>query len=223
MHRAEFMRLTGAWAEAESEAQRASDELKSFLPAAAAEAFHELGEVRLRTGDLDGADEAFAQAEALGEDPQPGRALLHLERGRAEAAAASIRSSLEEMTWNRLARSRMLPQAEIAKARGDAATAAAAAAELEEIAKEFDTAAIRAAAGHAGGVAALLGDDPEGAARRFRESRRLWREIDAPFEASIASIRLAEAHVANGDIEAAKLELASARTRRSSVSGRCPS
>ena len=168
------MRLTGAWAEAESEAQRASDELKSFLPAAAAEAFHELGEVRLRTGDLDGADEAFAQAEALGEDPQL-RALLHLERGRAEAAAASIRSSLEEMTWNRLARSRMLPQAEIAKARGDAATAAAAAAELEEIAKEFDTAAIRAAAGHAGGVAALLGDDPEEAARRFRESRRLWR------------------------------------------------
>ncbi|HZN43555.1 MAG TPA: adenylate/guanylate cyclase domain-containing protein [Actinomycetota bacterium] len=213
VHRAEFMRLTGAWAEAESEAQKASDELKNFLPAAAGEAFHELGEVRLRTGDLAGAEEAFDQAEALGEEAQPGRALLLLEQGRADAASASIRGSLEEMTWARLARARMLPaQSEIAKVRGDAATAAAAAVELGEIAEEFDTPAIRAAAAHAGGVASLLADDVETAARMFRESRRLWREIDAPFEASIASVRLAEAHAANGDTEAAKLELASART-----------
>jgi class 3 adenylate cyclase len=213
VHRAEFMRLTGAWAEAESEAQRASDELRSFMPAAAAEAFHELGEVRLRTGDLTGAADAFEQAEALGEEPQPGRALLLLEQGRADAAAASIRGSLEELTWNRLARSRMLPvQAEIAKVRGDAGTAAAAAAELGEIAKEFDTPAIRAAAAHAGGIASLLADEIDPAARMFRESRRLWREIDAPYEASIASVRLAETHIAQGDAEGAKIELASARS-----------
>ena len=213
VHRAEFMRLTGAWAEAESEAERASDELRFFMPAAAAEAFHELGEVRLRTGDLTGAADAFEQAEALGEQPQPGRALLFLEQGRADAAAASIRGSLEELTWNRLARSRMLPvQADIAKVRGDAATAAAAAAELGEIAKEFDTPAIRAAAAHTAGVAALLADEVDVAARMFRESRRLWREIDAPFEAAIGSVRLAEAHLAHGDTEDAKLELASARS-----------
>jgi class 3 adenylate cyclase len=46
----------------------------------------------------------------------------------------------------------------------------------------------------------------------FRESRRLWREIDAPFEAAVASVRLAEAHLAGGDGEAAKLELSSARS-----------
>ena len=213
VHRAEFMRLTGAWAEAAAEAERASDELRFFLPAAAGGAFHELGEVRLRTGDLTGAADAFEQAEALGEEPQPGRALLLLEQGRADAAAASIRGSLEELTWNRLARSRMLPaQAEIAKVRGDAATAAAAATELGEIAKEFDTPAIRAAAAHAAGVAALLADDLDVAERMFREARRLWREIDAPFEASIASARLAETHSARGDTEAAKLELASARS-----------
>jgi class 3 adenylate cyclase len=213
VHRAEFMRLTGAWAEAESEAEKASDELRDFLPAAAAEAFHELGEVRLRTGDLDGAEEAFDQADALGVDPQPGRALLLLERGRADAAAASIRGSLEEQTWARLGRSRLLPaQSEIAKVRGDAATAATAAAEMGEIATEFETPAIRAAAAHAAGVAALLAGDIDAAERSFRESRRRWREIDAPFEASLASIRLAEAHVARGDAEAAKLELSSARS-----------
>lgn len=213
VHRAEFMRLTGAWAEAESEALRASDELRFFHPAAAAGAFHELGEVRLRTGDLTGAAEAFEQSEVLGEEPQPGRALLLLEQGQADAAAASIRGTLEELTWNRLARSRILPaQAEIAKVRGDAATAAAAAAELGEIAKEFDTPAIRAAAAHAGGVAALLAEEIDGAARLFRDARRLWREIDAPFESAIASVRLAEAHLARGDGDAAKLELSSARS-----------
>lgn len=213
VHRAEFMRLTGAWAEAAAEAERASDELRFFLPAAAAGAFHELGEVRLRTGDLAGAADAFEQAETLGEEPQPGRALLLLEQGRPDAAAASIRGSLEELTWNRLARSRMLPaQAEIAKVRGDVATAAAAAVELGEIAKEFDTPAIRAAAAHASGVAELLGHELDVAERLFREARRLWREIDAPFEAAIASARLAETHTARGDTEAAKLELASARS-----------
>ncbi len=56
VHRAEFMRLTGAWADAASEAEKASDELQRFHPAMAGEAFHELGEIRLRMGDLEGAE-----------------------------------------------------------------------------------------------------------------------------------------------------------------------
>ena len=147
VHRAEFMRLTGAWADAASEAEKASDELQRFHPAMAGEAFHELGEIRLRMGDLEGAEDAFGQAQALGSESQPGKALLLLARGRTDAAAASIKGSLEEITWNKLARARLLPaQASIAKALGDLPTAEAAAAELEGIAEEFGTAAIRAAA-----------------------------------------------------------------------------
>ncbi|MDP9119082.1 MAG: adenylate/guanylate cyclase domain-containing protein, partial [Actinomycetota bacterium] len=67
-------------------------------------------------------------------------------------------------------------------------------------------------AAHAAGVAELLGHELDVAERLFREARRLWREIDAPFEAAIASARLAETHTARGDTEAAKLELASARS-----------
>jgi class 3 adenylate cyclase len=213
VHRAEFMRLTGAWSDAEAEVQRAVDELRDFHPAVAAAAFHELGEVRLRMGDLDGADEAFHQARSLGEEPQPGRALLLLAQGQPDAAAASIRGSLDEMSWSRLARARLLPaQADIAKVRGDAVTAAAAAAELEDIAEEFGTAAILAGAGQAAGVAALLREDPNEAAQRFRGSRRLWREIDAPYETAMVSMLLSEAHLAQGDAESAKLELAAARS-----------
>jgi class 3 adenylate cyclase len=212
VHRAEFMRLTGAWADAEAEVRRAVDELRDFHPAIAAAAFQELGEVRLRMGDLEGAEEAFDHAQALGEEPQPGRASLLLARGNADAAAASLRGSLQELTWNKLARARLLPvQAEIARARGDAGTAAAAATELAEIAAEFGTTAIRAAAAEAAGVAALLRDQPDEAARGFRESRRLWREIDAPFEAATDSMLLAEALIAQGDGEGAKLELEGAR------------
>ena len=213
VHRAEFMRLTGAWAEAEAEVRRACDELRDFHPGVAGAAFHELGEVRLRMGDFAGAEEAFEQARALGEEPQPGRASLLLARGSADAAAASIRGSLEELTWNRLSRARLLPaQAGIARARGDAETAAAAARELAEIAEEFGTAAIRAAAAQAAGVAALCWDEPAEAAPRFRESRRLWREIDAPFETAIVSMLLGEALTGQGDIEGAKLEFEAARS-----------
>ena len=213
VHRAEFMRLTGAWAEAEAEVRRACDELRDFHPGIAGAAFHELGEVRLRIGDLDGAEEAFEQARALGTEAQPGRAALLLARGSVDAAAASIRGSLEELTWNRLARARLLPiQTEIARARGDAGTATAAAAELAEIAEEFGTAAIRGAAAQVAGVAALGRDDPADAVPRFRESRRLWREVDAPYEGAIVSVLLGEAMARQGDADGARLELAGARS-----------
>ena len=212
VHRAEFMRLTGAWAEAEAEVQRATEELFEFAPAVAGAAFHELGEVRLRMGDLSAADEAFGQAQELGDDGQPGRALLLLARGSIDAAAASIRNALDEVEWDKLARARLLPaQADIAKSRGDAATADAVAAELEEIANEFGTAAIRAVAAHAAGVATLLREERGEAARRFREARKLWRELDAPYEAALETVALAEALEGSGDREAAKLELESAR------------
>ncbi len=114
-------------------------------------------------GDLEGAEEAFGQARALGTEPQPGTALLLVARERTDAAAASIKGSLEEITWRKLARARLLPaQTEIAKLLDDLPTAEAAAAELEAIAEEFGTAAIRASAAHASGIAALLRDDPIG-------------------------------------------------------------
>jgi class 3 adenylate cyclase len=212
VHRAEFIRLTGAWAEAESEVRRATEELLDFHPAVAGAAFHELGEVQLRMGELDAAAEAFSQAQELGDQGQPGRALLLMARGSVDAAAASIRGALDDLDWDKLTRARLLPaQADIAKARGDAPTAAAAAAELEQIAEEFGTAAIRAAAAHAAGITALFRQELGEAARRFRESRRLWRELDAPYEAALVTVLLGETLNTQGDAEAAKLELGSAR------------
>jgi tetratricopeptide (TPR) repeat protein len=80
--RAEIMRLRGAWVEADEELQRACKELADFNPRVAGEAFYEIGEIRLRMGDLAGAEEAFGRAIELARDPQPGIALLRLAQGR---------------------------------------------------------------------------------------------------------------------------------------------
>ena len=212
VHRAEIMRLVGSWTEAASELERACEELSTFTPQHAAAAFHELGEVRLRMGDLASAEEAFRQADEMGEDPQPGRAMLLLRRGKFEAAASSIRRSLDDAELQ-LERARLLPiQAEIAFETGDPTTALAAAEELDAIANAFKTEAIRAAAGWARGLANLAGGEPAAAVRALRKTRQRWREVDAPYEAARSSAMLAEALVADGDPEAAILELESARS-----------
>jgi class 3 adenylate cyclase len=212
VHRAEIMRLVGSWAEAETELERACDELYVFSPLHAAAAFHELGEVRLRMGDLAGAEEAFRQADEMGEDPQPGRAMLLLRRGKLDAAASSIRRSLDD-TELKLGRARLLPaQAEIAFEGDDPTTALAAAEELEAIADAFETEAIRAAAGWARGFAALGAGEPAAAVRSLRRARQRWREVDAPYEAARTSALLAEALMAEGDADGAVVELESARS-----------
>ena len=88
VQRAEILRLRGSYDAAEDEAGKARTELEAFgrLPQAGAGA-NEVGEVRLRRGDLDGAEEAFAQAHRLGNEPQPGIALLRLARGQVDAGS----------------------------------------------------------------------------------------------------------------------------------------
>jgi class 3 adenylate cyclase len=213
VHRAEVMRLVGAWTEAEREVRQACDELREFSPLHAGAAFHELGEVRLRVGDFSGAEEAFAQAHEMGEDPQPGRSLLLLAEGKVDSAVASIRRSLDDLTWERLARGRLLPaQALMARETGDVVTARSAADELASIAEEYGTAALRASAEGARGIVRLLEADAEGAVRSFRRACQLWREVDAPYETSKTSLLLAEAYLEAGDEAAASMEIRSARS-----------
>jgi len=213
VHRAQVMRLRGAWAEAEQDALRACDELERFAPAIAAEAFSELGEIRLRTGDLSGAEEAFRQAHELGTDPQPGLSLLRLAQGNTEAAASSIRRALADRPSDRLGRARLLPaQVEIALAAGDLETARSTADEMDSIAGAFGSAALQAGAACARGALALVEGDAGGALQSLRQGLRLWQEVDAPFEAARARVLLAQAYRAEGDEEAAALELEAAKS-----------
>jgi class 3 adenylate cyclase len=213
VHRAEVLRLRGAWAEAEHEVRRACEELEGYNLIAAAEGFYELGEIRSRVGDFRGAEEAYSHAHELGRDPQPGLALLRLADGQLEAARACIDRAVAEAESDRFMRARLLPaQVEIAVAAGDPDRARAAVVELEETAAVSATPSLAAAAAAARGTLTMAEGAAETAIASFRQARQLWQQIDLPFEAARTRLALATAYRAVGDNEAATLELRAARS-----------
>ncbi len=208
---AQIMRLRGAWAEAEEEAMRARDELQGFNLRATAEAFYQIGEIRLRMGDLPAAEDAFCRAHELGQEPQPGLSLVRLAEGNIDAAVTMINRALADQSWDRLARARLLPaQVDIAVAAGDLETARSAADEMEPIAEAYGTPALQANAACARGAVQLAEGDATAACESLRRGWRLWQEVDAPYEAARARVLLAEAYRAESDAEAATLELRAA-------------
>jgi class 3 adenylate cyclase len=213
VRRAEIIRLRGAFREAEDEAQQAVKELTAFgeLPIAGV-GFHEIGEIRLRIGDLDGAEEAFEHAHQRGNDAQPGLALLQLARGRIVAARSSIRAALADQPMA-LTRARLLPaRVEIALAAHDIAEARESAEELREIASTYDAPLWHASAHQALGAVLTYEDDPQEAITELRRAIRHWTEADLPFETAQARRWLALAHRAAGDEESATLELRAAHS-----------
>jgi len=206
VYHAEVMRLRGAWGEAEQEVRRACKELERFVPRRAAAAFYQLGEIRLRIGDLGAAEEAFRQAHELCWNPEPGLSLLRLAQGDVDAAVASIRRVLGGQTY-RLGRAMLLPaQVDIALAAGDLQTAREASEELASIADDYASPALLASAHCARGALKLAEGDPELAMESLRRGIQLWQEVDAPYEVARARVLLAASLEAQGDGSAATFE-----------------
>jgi hypothetical protein len=207
VHRAGILRLRGALTEAELEARRAAEELGGFLKDVAGEAFYELGEIRMRTGDHQGAEAMYAEAHARGRNPQPGLALLRLEQEKVEAARSMIERSLAEPGLTQLDRTKLLPGlVEIAIACGAVDRAASAAEELETITETYGSPALVASAALARGSVELARGNAEEALRHLGRARRIWIEIDLPFELARTRTLLARAHAALGDGDAAAME-----------------
>jgi DNA-binding SARP family transcriptional activator len=210
-HRIAIMISRGAWALAEQEARRACVGTQCFDLVHAGLAFASIGEVRLRIGDLTGAEDAFAKAEELGASPLPGRARLLLLRGCPAGAAALINAALAGANGDRLGRTRLLPdQVTIALAANDLDTARGAVAELAESAQAYGSTALLAAAEAARGALALATgeDDP---LWPLQHSVELWREAGSPYEGARARVLLATALERAGQPEPALAELANAR------------
>src|SRR5688500_19049004 len=184
VHRAEILRLRGTCDEAEREALVACEELRPYLRREMGWPLSELGRIRLRKGDIDGAEEAILAAHRLGWEPQPGLALVSLARGEFAAAAAAIRDALEHPSRipskerppdTELQRAPLLEaQVEIEIAGGDLDRARAAADELERVAARFQSKALVAGATLARGRVLLAEGDARGAERRCSEAARLW-------------------------------------------------
>lgn len=212
-HHAEIMRFRGALADAERDALEAVDELMGAAPRWAAFAYHELGEVRRRRGDFAGAADAFRHAAEHGFDPQPGLALLRLDEGDATGAQRAIRrAAADESGLSREALALVLPaQVTIEIAAGDIDGARGAIAKLEERANESGSSAFAAAAMTARGEFALAEERPSDAVRELRRASQSWQDEDAPYEGAQTRALLARAYRADGDPEAARIELESAQ------------
>ena len=207
-HRVAVLIKRGALDDGEREALLACAEADTFDRAHTGLASYELGEIRLRRGDLDGADDAFKRAHEHGVVPQPGLSLLHLAHGDAAAARSSIDTALRDPSLDRLARARLLPSyVEITLADGDHDAARAAVAELEEIAELYAMPALGAAASHARGELELATGNADKAAARLQSAYRLWQTVEAPYESARSRSALAEALLKLGDLESCSLEL----------------
>jgi DNA-binding CsgD family transcriptional regulator len=212
VHRAEILRLGGAWPEAVEAARRAAERLaEADDELAIGAASYQQAEAHRVLGELDAAEDGYQRASRWGHEPQPGLALLRQTQGRTEAAAAAIRRVLAE-TGDRLARARLLPAAvEILLAAGDLDGARAAAAEMATTAGQYGTPALVAEADHARGAVCLAAGDAAGAVAALRGAWRAWHELEAPYQAARARLLIGLACRELGDEDAAAMELDAAR------------
>lgn len=220
VHRAEILRLRGESTNAEAEVLRACKELRPYLRREYGWPLTELGRIRLRMGDLRGAEEALLEAHRAGWDPQPWLALLRLAQGDVQGAATSIRAALDhpldvpskELPPNTdLRRTPLLEaQVEIAIEAGDLERARHAASELQRIALTYGSTALRAGAALALGRVLLADGDAVAARDAFSDAVRLWSDVGAPYETALTRLGLGHAHRAEGNEAAARLELQAA-------------
>ncbi|MFB7515150.1 LuxR C-terminal-related transcriptional regulator [Streptomyces sp. NPDC056144] len=216
-HRVEVLDLLGVWAPAEAEARQACREVPVDCLESAAAAYYAAGDVQRRQGRLDEAAVSYGHAHELGRIPQPGLALLRLAQGRADAAVAGIALALAcegEHGPDLLGRARLLSaRTEVALAVRDVAGAAEAAAALDSLAAAAgDVPLLRATAETALGAVALAETRTGPALRLLRRALAGWLDLRVPYEAAQVRMLLAAADRTLGDEEAARLELAAART-----------
>ena len=213
MYHVEVTTMRGSWAEAESDAARASEELASFEPHIASLAHYAIGEIRRRRGDLRGADAAFMRAHELGADPQPGLALLRLAQGNVEAAVTGLRLPLAGDASPTVERARVLAaKVEVSLAAEDIDSAREATGELEHIASARPTNPFFEACAATAQVAVHLADgEVDPALYAARRAWVLWQELKLPYETARARLMLGLASRAAGDEERARMELDAAR------------
>jgi tetratricopeptide (TPR) repeat protein/tRNA A-37 threonylcarbamoyl transferase component Bud32 len=212
VHRAGILRLRGSLKAAEHEARRAAEELADILTDVAGEAYYEIGEIRLRMGDLPGANDMFREAHARGRDPQPGLALLRLAEEKPEAARAMIERALLEAGRTALDRAKLLPAlVELRVVCGDVAAAEEGAAEMERITTTYLSPALGASAAVARGRVELARGAAEQAMRHFRRACRIYREINLRVDLAHTRLLLSRAYAALGNGDEAELEERAAR------------
>jgi tetratricopeptide (TPR) repeat protein len=209
LHRAAVLGVQGQLERAAAEVRDAAELLARAAPWAEGDAYCVLGDILLGMGDFAGAEAAYRQAHALGWDPQPGLARLHLLTGRPAEAQRGLERALEDGDWSlRERRGQLLCLlVHAAVAAGNAERGREALRTLATDPQMLANEALRAM--HCGAEAELAiaeGDAPL-TARLLRQAARHWREVGSPAGEIEVRLRLAECLLRDGDAAGSELEL----------------
>jgi DNA-binding CsgD family transcriptional regulator len=211
VHRAEMLRLRGAWTDSMTAACRACERAEQAGRKPPAEARYQQAEIHRLRGEFAEAEEAYRATSDLGREPQPGLALLRMAQGRTDAACAAMQR-LVSATSDRLRRANLLPAClDIMLALGRMDEARGACVELRTIAETLDTDLLNAMAAQAHGTIALAEGDAMAAAGPLRAAFDAWERLEAPYEAARVRVLIGLACRALGDEEASRLELGAAK------------
>ena len=218
LHRANLLQARGEWPEAQREAGRVLAHPDSSSVSIIADAHYLLGEIARQRGDLSTAEDEFRQAHELGRDPQPGLALLFVDRGDPLSAATTVRSALIAAGEDPAARAPLLPAVvETAVAVGDLETARSAADELAGLAARYRTAGFEAAAAHAEGRLLLAQRECSAALPVLRLALQRWQDVGAVIAAARVRADLELAYELLGDTDAAEREHRAVAAARSAL------
>ena len=211
VHVVELASLRGTWETAAALARQACDDLTSHDPRYAGEAHYLIGELHRMTGDLDLAEEAFTRAHQLGRVPQPGLARVRMAQGRLDAAVKGLRLTLDAGRGAPLRRTELLVAlAEAHLGLADIDAAAAAAAEVTDLAGEVTSDYLRALALTADARVLLARGEAADACRRAGEATERFQALGLPYDGARArevrgtAARLIDEH------DTAQLELGAA-------------
>ncbi|MEJ1933771.1 hypothetical protein WDZ92_26515 [Nostoc sp. NIES-2111] len=173
-----------------------------------------LGDTRAALGDADGARAAYERCDALGWDPEPGRARLLLETDDAAAACAGLERSLVGNSWWTLQRQGLL-RAHLAVALVEAnrlGEAAQMIADFERRRDRWPMPSIRALYEEAKAALSLLRDQTGPALSSLQLARELWTSIGSRLNAARVRLDLAILLLRRGDRTGATAEARAALT-----------
>jgi tetratricopeptide (TPR) repeat protein len=219
LHRAAVLGVRGELERAATEVRAAAASLAQAAPWAEGDAYCVLGDIQLSVGDLDGAEASFRQAHALGWDPQPGLARLHLLTGRPELAQRGLEQALAEADWTLRERRGqllcLLAQASVAA--GDVERGREALQTLATDPQMLATEALRAMHCRAQAELALHEREFKLAAQKLRHAVRHWREAGCPTGEAETRMRLAECLFQDSDPIGTELELHAVESKLGAV------
>jgi ATP/maltotriose-dependent transcriptional regulator MalT len=241
VHRSEILQMHGEWASAMTEVRRARERLATppGQPAVGM-AYYQQAELHRLRGEFEEAEQGYRQAAEQGRPPQPGLALLRLAQGRPADARAALGRIVRD-AQDRPTRSKVLaayveamlgpygrapvddtapavdtehaPRRTAAddSAADDTAAARTAADELAAIAAGLGAPLLRALSARATGAVLLAEGDARAACVELGRARRLWLELQVPYEDARTRALMGIACHRLGDHDTAALDLEGAR------------